>query len=613
MSLWVIEYWDNDSSTFIPFKASMEQTSEELDGDCVASFWIANSAENRALIQQDLLVNIWFDDELQFSGTLCGGDIKSSKIKAGLYDTVMLTLDEAEPVTGVYDQKPASTIAADLVAGTGILVGSCPGTALSVVFYHANRLDCFKFLAAALNLDLYSTSGTTINLAAKGAGVVWTPSSISVSNRGLDRSKQRTKVIVRGLDCWGNHILGVAGTGTKVKTFSQNTVTDEATLNGIAAKKLAEVNTDSSGAPVSVLITVGKEYAVGDSVSVVNAQYLLNGTYRIMQMNKTRLQVKMQLDKFRKTIDRTIEELRSWEDQGIYLPGSTSWSLNLQGLFALYHLNEGTGTSAKDSAPVETPNNGTIVNGSWEDGPVTKMLTLSGSSYVSLGDASKTGINFHAASGVGKFSVGCWFSPSVNDSTDRNLIHKADQFLFRYKVSTGVLTFGFRDSGGTWRYYDSNSGVVTVGGRLYVVATYDGSHLKLYVNGYLNKEFDQTTNIYDSANAVYLGMFLKGVLAEVMIWSRCLVDKEVLELYFFPLNRLVKKGSTDTSVPVVQPFCYIVTNVQDGFLQNEEKVQVADAILFDDPNRLVEDFASVAGFLSAEAATRAEVVVIRNP
>ena len=111
MSLWVIEYWDNDSSTFIPFKASMEQTSEELDGDCVASFWIANSAENRALIQQDLLVNIWFDDELQFSGTLCGGDIKSSKIKAGLYDTVMLTLDEAEPVTGVYDQKPASAIA----------------------------------------------------------------------------------------------------------------------------------------------------------------------------------------------------------------------------------------------------------------------------------------------------------------------------------------------------------------------------------------------------------------------------------------------------------------------------------------------------------------------
>jgi len=538
LGLWVIEYWDNGSSTFIPFKAEMEQTSEELDGDCVASFWIDNSAENRVLIQQDLLVNIWFDDELQFSGTLCGGDIKSSKIKALLYETVMLTLDEAEPVNGVYDQKSASEIAADLVSGTGISVGSCPATALSVVFYHANRLDCFKFLAAALNLDLYSTDGTTINLAVKGAGVVWTPSSISVSTRGLDRSKQRTKVIVRGLDTYGNHILGVAGSGTKVKTFSQNTVTDEATLNGIAAKKLAEVNTDSSGAPVSVLITVGKEYSVGDSISVVNAQYLLNGTYRIMQMNKTRFQVKMQLDKFRKTLDRTIEELRSWEDQGIYLPGSTSWSLNLQGLTGLYHLNEGTGTVAKDSSPRDTPVDGTITNGSWQDGPITKILTLAGDGYVDVGDS----INFHAQSGVGKFSVGAWFSPSANDSTDRNIIHKADQFLFRYKVSTGVLTFGFRDSGGTWHYHNSDAGVVRVGGRLNVVATYDGTHLKLYVNGNLHKEFDQTTNIYDSANKVYLGMFLKGVLSEVMLWNRCLVDQEVLELYFFPLLRVVSKG-----------------------------------------------------------------------
>jgi hypothetical protein len=255
----------------------------------------------------------------------------------------MLTLDEAEPVTGVYDQKPASTIAADLVAGTGLTLGYCPSTPVSVVFYHANRLDCFKFLAAALNLDLYSISGTYINLATKGAGVVWTPSSISVSTRGLDRSKQRTKVIVRGIDCWGNHILGVAGSGTKVTTFSQNTVTDETTLNGIAASKLAELNTDSSGMPISVLITIGKGYLPGDSVTVTNAQYCLDGTYRIMQLNKMRTQVKLQLDKFRKSLDRTIADLRSWEAQGIYLPGATSWSLSLQALVGLYHLNEGSG------------------------------------------------------------------------------------------------------------------------------------------------------------------------------------------------------------------------------------------------------------------------------
>ena len=44
-----------------------------------------------------------------------------------------------------------------------------------------------------------------------------------------------------------------------------------------------------------------------------------------------------------------------------------------------------------------------------------------------------------------------------------------------------------------------------------------------------------------SANTVYLGVFLKGVLAEVMLWpGRC--DQEVLELYFFPLLRVVSGG-----------------------------------------------------------------------
>jgi hypothetical protein len=537
LGLWVIEYWDTDTSTFIPFKATWDQTNEELDGDCYATFYLANTVENRALIQQDLLVAVWFDDTLVFSGTLSGGDLGSTRIKAVIYDTVMLTLDEAEPLSGVYDQKAASTIAADLVAGTGITVGACPSTAVSVVLYNANRLDVFKFLSDALNLDLYSTSGTHINLAVKGDGVVWSPSSISVSNRGLDRSKQRTKVIIRGLDCWGHHILGVAGSGTKGKTFSNNNVTDEATLNGIAAKKLAELNTDSSGAPVSVLITIGKAYAPGDSVTVVNDQYLLNGTYRIKQLNKTRTQVKLQLDKFRKSIDRTIEDLRSWEDQGIYLPGSTSWSLNLQGLLGLFHLNEGEGVAAKNKAPVDAPIDGVITAGNWEDGPITKMLTFNGSSsMVSLGDASKAGINL-----TSKLSFGGWFSPSAADATERNVCHKSGQFGLHYHSNTGVVTASITISS-IAHSFSSDAGIATVGARLFVMCTYDGTTVKMYVNGYLHKQWSQTGNPDSSTNTVYFGVFLKGVLAEVMLWNRCLVDQEVLELYFFPLLRVVSKG-----------------------------------------------------------------------
>ena len=543
MGKWIVQYWDEGTSSFVELQAVWDQTNEELDGDCYATFYLANSAENRALIQQDLLVAVWFDDTLVFSGTLTGGELSSKRIKAVIYDTVMLVLDEAEPVSGVYDQKPATAIAADLLAGTSLTLGSCPSTLVSVVFYNANRLDCFKFLADALNLDLYSVSGMYVNLATKGDGVVWTPSSISVSTRGLDRSKQRTKVVVRGIDCWGNHILGVAGTGTKVKTFSSNTVTDEATLNGLAAKKLAELKTDSSGAPVSVLITVGKGYLVGDSVTVTNDQYLLNGTYRIKQLNKTRIQVKLQLDKFRKTIDRTIEDLRSWEDQGIYLPGSTSWSLNLQGLVVLCHLNEGKDTKASNKAPVDKPIDGTIVNGYWQQGPVTMMLALAGDGYVDLGDDSGAGITFNG----GNFSVGAWFSPSANDSTKRFIAHKDGQFALYYHVNSGILSFDFTDAGGIVRTYNSNTGVVTVGGRLFVMVTYDktlndGKNLKFYLNGNLIKSFSQTGDVHASANKVYLGMFLKGIYFEPMLWTRALVGQEVTELYFFPLFRVVSGG-----------------------------------------------------------------------
>ena len=97
--------------------------------------------------------------------------------------------------------------------------------------------------------------------------------------------------------------------------------------------------------------------------------------------------------------------------------------------------------------------------------------------------------------------------------------------------------------GSTVHYFNSDARVATVGARLFVMVTYDGALVKMYVNGYLHKQWSQAGNPDSSANTVYLGVFLKGVLAEVMLWSRALVDQEVLELYFFPLFRVVGGGS----------------------------------------------------------------------
>ena len=148
----------------------------------------------------------------------------------------------------------------------------------------------------------FGTDGTTVYFGTKGAAVTHTPTTIALSKRGIDRSKgQFTKVEIRGTDVTGFHILGVAGSGTKVWKGNEDQMTDETTLNAIAAKKLAELATDSSGLPVSVLMTEGKDYSLGESVAVSDARYLLDGTYRIMQMTKTKFKCNMQLDRARKT------------------------------------------------------------------------------------------------------------------------------------------------------------------------------------------------------------------------------------------------------------------------------------------------------------------------
>ena len=37
---WIVEYWDEGTSNFIEFDAVWDQTNEELDGDCYATFYL---------------------------------------------------------------------------------------------------------------------------------------------------------------------------------------------------------------------------------------------------------------------------------------------------------------------------------------------------------------------------------------------------------------------------------------------------------------------------------------------------------------------------------------------------------------------------------------------
>ena len=114
MARWAIEYYDEGTQEFIEFIGyNLREVYEELgeNGEPHLYFYVFNTAANRALLQQDLLVNAYYDSVLQFTGILQGGDIEDrpGKIKMVVYDDFIITLDQASSFTGAYE-KPAKDI-----------------------------------------------------------------------------------------------------------------------------------------------------------------------------------------------------------------------------------------------------------------------------------------------------------------------------------------------------------------------------------------------------------------------------------------------------------------------------------------------------------------------
>jgi len=108
MAKWVIEYYDDVAEEFVEFTGyNLNQAYEELgeNGEPHLYFYVFNTAANRALLQQDLLINAYYDNALQFTGILQGGDIEDrpGKIKMVVYDDFIITLDQASTISSYWN------------------------------------------------------------------------------------------------------------------------------------------------------------------------------------------------------------------------------------------------------------------------------------------------------------------------------------------------------------------------------------------------------------------------------------------------------------------------------------------------------------------------------
>jgi hypothetical protein len=268
---------------------------EELNGSEEAVFNIPNTSANRAIIASNVLVNVLYNGSVIYPGLLTGAKYTSTNLQCYVYNPVFVALKQATAtLTKVYTSVAANSILADIVACTsGVSIGSCPSTAVSLTFKNSNAFDALVALAKGLGLYYWgvsagggSTNGT-INIGTRDA-TTYTPSIYEQStSRGIDRSKQYSKVIINGVsNSTGQPIQGTAGSGGAVKTFTDKKTSDVATLNALAAYKLLTLNNPSTGNPLSILTDTAAAWHPGQYVTVSRSDLNLIGTLIIQRITK---------------------------------------------------------------------------------------------------------------------------------------------------------------------------------------------------------------------------------------------------------------------------------------------------------------------------------------
>jgi hypothetical protein len=200
------------------------------------------------------------------------------------------------------------------------------------------------------------------------------------------------------------------------------------------------------------------------------------------------------------------------------------------GLVAAYGFEEGTGTTLSDASG--NSNNGTLQNGPvWvTGGKFGKALQFDGiNDLVSVPDANSLDL-------TGGMTLEAWVYPTGSMSGWDSILMK--------EYSTGLIyaLYANGDSNVPYIFISNNSTEHGIGGTsslpinkwTHVAATFDGSNLRLYINGTQVRVLAFSGNIQTSARGMYIGGSsvwsnegFAGIIDEVRIYNRALSASEI--------------------------------------------------------------------------------------
>ncbi|MFG2037519.1 LamG-like jellyroll fold domain-containing protein [Dactylosporangium sp. NPDC048998] len=206
------------------------------------------------------------------------------------------------------------------------------------------------------------------------------------------------------------------------------------------------------------------------------------------------------------------------------------------GLIAGYKFDAGSGTTVTDSSG--NNNTGTITGATWVTGKYGGALSFNGTSDIVRIPASAT---LTPSTGL---TLAAWIQPTGTQNGWRTVMQKEnDAWFLNASNSTGPLypAGGITTTTGSTAYCSGTS-ASPLNTWTHIALTYDGTNLRLYVNGVqvstkaISGGLQQTSNpLSIGGNAPY-GEYFKGLIDEARVYNRALTQAEIQTVMSTPLS-----------------------------------------------------------------------------
>jgi uncharacterized protein (TIGR03437 family) len=198
----------------------------------------------------------------------------------------------------------------------------------------------------------------------------------------------------------------------------------------------------------------------------------------------------------------------------------------LSALISAYSFNEGTGTTVADASGNGL--NGTIQNATWtSSGKFGNALLFNGSNaLVTIPDSPSLHV-------ITTMTLEAWVKPSKVNNAWRDVIYKGNDNYYLEGMSPNGSAPAV---GGTFGSANTNlfsDKALVVNTWAHLAATYDGTTLRLYVNGVQVSSKALTGSLVSSSNPLQIGgdsiygQYFAGTIDEVRIYSRALSQAEI--------------------------------------------------------------------------------------